>query len=87
MYPQKFSREYTKSRKDKRSHEVTLSLISEKHDKEDQRWNTRLSAMEKKFDVERAKSKKNLYEVKALVEHQTHKVHEQNILLRETVAK
>ena len=30
---------------------------------------------------------KNLDEVKALVDHQTHKVHEKNILLREAVKK
>ena len=33
MYYQKFAKEETKSRKDKCSHEVTLSLISEKHKK------------------------------------------------------
>ena len=43
--------------------------------------------MEKNFDEERAKYKNNLDELKALVEHQTHKVHKKNILCRETVAK
>ena len=85
-YSQKFAKEETKSRKDKCSHEVTLSLISEKHEKEDQRWNTRVSEMETNFDQERAKSKNNLDEVKALVYHQTHKFHEKNILCREAVA-
>ena len=76
MYSQKFSKEDTKSRKYKRSHEVTLSLISDKHEKEAQRWNTSFSSMEKNFDEERSKSKNNLDEVKDLVLHQTHKVHE-----------
>ena len=43
--------------------------------------------MEKNFDEERAKSEENIDEVKALVDHQTHEVHEQNILRREAVAK
>ena len=43
--------------------------------------------MDKKFDEERAKSKNNLDEVKALVDNQTHKVHEQKFLRQETVAK
>ena len=80
MYSKKLAKEETKSSKDKHSHEVTLSLISEKQQKEDQRWNTRVSEMETNFDEERAKYKNNLDEVKALVEHQTHKVHEQKIL-------
>ena len=56
-----------KSRKDKCYHEVTLSLISEKHEKESQRWNTRVSEKEKNFDEKRGKSKENLYEAKALL--------------------
>ena len=87
MYPQNFSREYTKSRKDKRSHEVTLSQISEKHDKESHCCNTRVSEMETKFDEDRAKSEKNLDEVKALVYHHTHTVQEQKIPRQEAVAK
>ena len=43
MYSQKFAKEETKSREYKSSHEVTLSLISEKHYKESQRCNTRVS--------------------------------------------
>ena len=43
--------------------------------------------METNFDEEGAKSKNNLYGVKALVYHQTHKVHEQNILCQEAVTK
>ena len=87
MYSQKFAKEKTKSRKDKRSHEVTLSLTSEKHEKESQCWNTRVSAMKKNISEERAKSKENLDEVKALVDHQTHKFHEQNIFFFKAVAK
>ena len=87
MHSQNFAKEETKSRKDKRSREVALSLISEKYEKESQRWNTRFSEMETNFDEERAKPKNNLDEVKALVDHHTHKVHEQNILRREEVAK
>ena len=85
MYPQIFSREYTKSRKDKRSHEVTLSLTSEKHEKESQCWNTRVSAMKKNISEERAKSKENLDDVKALVDHQRHKVHKQKIICQDAV--
>ena len=85
MHSQNFAKEETKSRKDKRSREVALSLISEKHEKESQRWNTRVSAIETNFDENISKSKKN--EVKALVEHQTHKVREQNILCPEAVTK
>ena len=59
MYPQNFAKEDTMSRKDNRSHDVTLSLISEKHENEDQRWNTRVSETETKFDEKRAKSKKS----------------------------
>ena len=80
MYSQKFSKEDTKSRKYKRSREVTLSLISDKHEKEAQRWNTSFSSMEKNFDEERAKSEDNIDEVKALVEYKTHNVHKQNII-------
>ena len=43
--------------------------------------------MEKSFDEERSTSKNNLYEVKDIVDHQTHKVHEESILRREVVAK
>ena len=43
--------------------------------------------METNFDEERAKSKNNLDEVKALVEHQMHTVHKQNIIHREALAK
>ena len=43
--------------------------------------------MEKKFDEERSKSKENLDKVQALVDHQTHTVHEQKILRLETVSK
>lgn len=43
--------------------------------------------MEKNFDWERSKSKDNEYEVKALVDHQTHKFHEQNILCQEAAEK
>ena len=43
--------------------------------------------MQTNFDEERVKYKNNLDQVKALVEHQTHKVHEQNIIHREAVAK
>ena len=43
--------------------------------------------METNFDEERAKYKKNIDEVKAIVDHQTHKVHDQNILFQEAVAK
>ena len=75
-----------KSRKDKCYHEVTLSLISEKHEKEAQRWNTRVSEKEKNFDEKRGKSKENLYEAKALVDHHTHKFYEQKILLREELS-
>ena len=39
------------------------------------------------FDWERSKSKDNEYEVKALVDHQTHKFHEQNILCQEAAEK
>ena len=87
MYPQKFVKEETKSSKDKISHEVTLSLISEKHEKESHRCNTRVSEIEKNFDEERAKSKDDLDEVKPLVDHQTHKVHEQKILCQDALAK
>ena len=82
-----FAKEDTNSRKCKTSNEVTLSLISEKHEKKDQRWNTRVSEMEKNFDYERAKYKNTLDEVKDIVEHQTHKVHEQKIFRHEAVAK
>ena len=85
MYSQTFAEEDTKSKKDISSHEVELSLISEKHEKDSQRWNTRVSAIETNFDENISKSKKN--EVKALVEHQTHKVREQNILCPEAVTK
>ena len=83
----KFTKEETKFRKDKHSHEVTLLLISEKHEKEAHFWNTRVSAIETNFDEEIYKSKNNLDEVKAIVDHQTHKVHKQNILCQEAVAK
>ena len=43
--------------------------------------------MEKNFDEDRAKSKENLDEAKALVDHQTHKVHKKNILCQEAIAK
>ena len=43
--------------------------------------------METNFDEERAKSKNTLDEVKALLEHKTHKFHDQNIICREAVAK
>ena len=85
MYSQTFAKEDTKSKKDISSHEVELSLISDKHEKDSQRWNRRVSAIETNFDENISKSKKN--EVKALVEHQTHKIHEKNILRREEVAK
>ena len=53
----KFAKEETKFRKDKHSHEVTLLLISEKHEKEAQHWNTRVSDMETNFNEERSKYK------------------------------
>ena len=87
MYFQKFAKEETKSRKDKRSCEVKLSLMSDKHNKESRSWNTRVLAMKINFDEEWAKPKNNLEEVKALLNHQTHKVHEQKILRRDTVAE
>ena len=43
--------------------------------------------METTFDEEIYKSKNNLDEVKAFVEHQTHKVRKKNILRREAVSK
>ena len=61
-------------------------LISEKHEKEAQCLNTMVSSMETNFDEERDRSKNNLDEVKGFVEHQTHKVHEKNIIHQETVA-
>ena len=39
------------------------------------------------FDEERSKYKENLDEVKDVVDFQTHKVHKQNILCQEAVAK
>ena len=39
------------------------------------------------FDEERSKYKENLDEVKDVVDFQTHKVHKQNILFQEVVAK
>ena len=39
--------EENKSSKDKSYHKVTLLLISEKHEKEAQHWNIRVSEMEK----------------------------------------
>ena len=69
MYSQKFAKEDTRSRKYEHSCEVTLSLISYKQEKESQRWNTIFSEVEKNIYEERAKSKKNLDEVKALVDH------------------
>ena len=50
MYYQTFAKEETRSRKDKRYHEVKLSIISEKHDMKSHRWDTRVSAMKKNFD-------------------------------------
>ena len=52
MYFQKFAKEETKSRKDKRSCEVKLSLMSDKHNKESRSWNTRVLAMKINFDEE-----------------------------------
>ena len=49
MYSQKFAKEETKYRKDKHSHEVTLSLISEKQEKKSKRWNTRFQKWRKKL--------------------------------------
>ena len=83
----KFAKEETKFRKDKHSHEVKLLLISEKHEKEAHFWNKRVSAIETNFDEEIYKSKNNLDKVKAIVDHQTHKVHEESILRREVVDK
>ena len=79
--------EENKSSKDKSYHMVTLLLISEKDEKEAQHWNIRVSEMETKFDEDRAKSEKNLDEVKALVDHHTHTVQEQKIPRQEAVAK
>ena len=57
------------------------------HEKDTERLNTRLSAMGSKFDEERAKYHKNLNKVKASVQLETHKVHQQKILRRELIAK
>ena len=51
-------------------------------EKDTERLNTRLSAMESNFDKERAKYRKNLNKVKAYVKLETHKVHQQKILRR-----
>ena len=87
MYSQKFAKEDTKSRKDSPYCEVTLSLISEKKIRKPSVVTQGFNQWRKNFYEERAKSKKNLDEVKALVEHQTHKVHKQYILLRGAVLK
>ena len=57
------------------------------HEKDTERLNTRLSAVDSIFDNERAKYHKNINKVKASVQVKTHKVHQQKILRRELVAK
>ena len=57
------------------------------HDKNTERLNTRLSAMEPNFEEERAKYHNNLNKVKAFVQLETHKFHQQKILRRELIAK
>ena len=57
------------------------------HEKDTERLNTRLSAMESNFDEERAKYHNNLNKVKASIQLDTHKVHQKKILHRELVAK
>ena len=57
------------------------------HEKDTERLNTRLSAMEYNFDKQRAKYHKNLNNLKACVQLETHKVHQQKILRRDLVAK
>ena len=52
------------------------------HEKETESLNTWLSAMESNFDKERSKYHKNLNKVKASVQLETHKVHQQKILRR-----
>ena len=49
--------------------------------------NTQFSAMESNFDKERAKYHNNLNKLKASVQLETHKVHQQKILHQELVAK
>ena len=46
-----------------------------------------MSAIESNFDEERAKYNKNINKVKAFVQLETHKVHQQNIIRQELVAK
>ena len=50
------------------------------HEKDTERLNTRLSAMESNFGKERAKYHKNLNKVKASVQLETHKFHQKKIL-------
>ena len=50
------------------------------HEKDTERLNTRLSAMESNFDEQRSKYHKNINKVKASVQLKTHKVHQQKIL-------
>ena len=57
------------------------------HEKDTERLNIRLSAMNSNFDEERAKYHKNINKVKASVQLETHKFHQQEILRRELVAK
>ena len=57
------------------------------HGKDTEPLNTRLSAMESNFDEERSKYHNNLNKMKASVQLETHKVHQQKILRRQLVAK
>ena len=57
------------------------------HEKDTERLNTRLSAMESNFDKERSKYHKNLNKVKASVQLERHKAHHQKILRQELTAK